>query len=405
MAFRRKLRPGFLLAFRREFDRFYRSPFLMFLTVGLPLLLMGVLALVFSVGLVTRLPIAVLDLDGSDLSRTVIRAVDATPDTAVAQRVADLSEGRRLILNGRVHGLLYLPKNFERDVFAGRRPEVVFFYNTQMMTAGNLALRGVSAAVPSVSAGIRLQLRTASGEPLDAAQAALQPVPVQVNPLFNPTLNYAHFLLAALMPAILQVIIVNTMAYTVGRDAETTHRFRVMRRLGGGIWPAMMGKILPYTLLFLAVLWISDAVLFGLLGMPLRGERLILLLAAILFILAMQLFGTLLALLLRPPATAISIGTLIFAPSFGFMGIGFPRLAMNDFSYQWGKIIPGTWYLMARIDQTIRGTPSDLSWWPIASLAIFVLVLGALTILKLRTIRAKAGPQGAPHDVPQEATP
>lgn len=381
--------PGFVLVFRREFDRFSRRPFLLFLTTALPLLMMALLAVVFSAGLATRLPIAVLDLDGSDLSRTIIRTVDATPDTAVAVRVSDLAEGRTLILAGKVHGLLLLPLNLERDVFAGRRPEVVFFYNTQTLTTGNLTLRGVSAAVPAVEAGIRLSLRTAEGRPVDIAKADLSPIPVQVNPLFNPTLNYAHFLLASLLPSLLQVVIVTAMAYTVGMDVETRQRLGVLRRLGGGLWSAIAGKVLPYTLLFLAVLGLADAVLFGVLGMPLRGDGWLLLLAGLLFILANQFVGVLLALTLRPMASAISIGTLIFAPSFGYMGIGFPRSGMNAFAYHWGELIPGTWYLTARIDQTIRGTPLDLSWRPILILAIFVLVLASLTALRLEFLRAQ----------------
>jgi ABC-2 type transport system permease protein len=392
MMAKRRLRPGFLVVFRREFARFSRRRLLLFLTTVLPLLLMGVLAVVFSAGLATRLPIAVLDLDGTDLSRTIIRTVDATPDTAVARRVSDLAEGRQLILSGDVRGLLMLPRNLERDVYGGRRPEVVFFYNTQTMTSGNLVLRGVNSAVPAVAAGIRLSLRTAEGQPLEAAQAALAPIPVQVNPLFNPTLNYAHFLLAALLPSVLQVIVVTTMAYAVGLDVETSHRLRVLRRLGGGLWPAMAGKILPYTLLFVVVLGIADWVLFSVLGMPLRGNRYLLILAGILFILADQFIGVLLALLLRPMASAISIGTLLMAPAFGFMGIGFPRIGMNAFAYNWGQMIPGTWYLMARIDQTIRGTPLYLSWTPIAVLLFMVLLFASLTALRLEVIRARRQP-------------
>ena len=387
-----RLRPGFLAVFRREFDRFSRRRLLLFLTTILPLLLMALLAIVFSAGLATRLPIAVLDLDGTDLSRTIVRTVDATPDTAVARHVSDLAEGRQLILSGAVRGLLMLPRNLERDVYGGRRPEVVFFYNTQTMTSGNLVLRGVNAAVPAVAAGIRLSLRTEEGQPLEAAQASLAPIPVQINPLFNPTLNYAHFLLAALLPSVLQVIIVTTMAYAVGLDVETPHRLRVLRRLGGGLWPAMAGKILPYTLLFLVVLGIADWVLFGVLDMPLRGNRYLLILAGILFILADQFIGVLLALLLRPMASAISIGTLLMAPAFGFMGIGFPRIGMNAFAYIWGQMIPGTWYLMARIDQTIRGTPVNLSWKPIAVLLFMVLLFASLTALRLEIIRSRGRP-------------
>jgi ABC-2 type transport system permease protein len=386
---RSKLRPGFWLVFGREVEWLRRRWFLLAVTVVVPLLLMALLTGVFSAGLATRLPIAVLDLDNSDLSRSVIRMVDATPDTAVTQRVSDLAEGRAMILRGDVYGLLLLPKFLQRDVFSGRGPDVVFFYNTQTMTIGNLVARGVNAALPSAAAGIKLQLRTAQGEPADYAQADLQPIPVQVNPLFNPTLNYVYFLLAALIPAVLQVVVVTSTAYSVGLDAGTPHRFRILRALGGGLWPAMAGKILPYTILLLAVLGISDSVLFGLLGLPLRGDRWLLVIASVLFILDCQFIGALLALFL-PVARAVSIGTLITSPAFGFMGIGFPRLGMNAFAYLWGALLPGTWYLSARIDQTVRGTPADVSLKPILVLLTFAIVLIGLTAWRLEILRKRS---------------
>jgi ABC-2 type transport system permease protein len=392
MLARKHLRPGFLLVFRREVLWLRRRPFLLALTTLVPLGLMALLIAIFSAGLATRLPIAVLDLDGSDLSRTIIRMVDATPDTAVAMRVGELAEGRRAILSGKVHGLLMLPHDLERNVLAGRRPEVVFFYNTQTLTTGNLVLRGVSAAVPTTAAGIRLSVRTAEGQETDAAQDALQPIPVQIHALFNPGLNYVFFLLAAIIPSVLQVVVVTASSYSVGLDMETIHRFRILRRLGGGLWPAMAGKILPYTILFLMVLGLSDSVLFGILGLPLHGHRSLLVVAGFLFILSCQLLGALLALLLKPTASAVSIGTLLTAPAFGFMGIGFPRLGMNIFAYSWGALLPGTWYLTARIDQTIRGTPVDLSWKPILILLAFVIGLASLVALRLETIRARTGP-------------
>jgi ABC-2 type transport system permease protein len=402
----RALRPGFWLVFWREIGWLRRRPFLLAFVTIVPICLMAVLISVFSAGLATRLPIAVLDLDSSDLSRSIIRMVDATPDSAVSVRVGELAEGRRMILSGEVHGLLMLPQNLQRDVFTGRRPEVVFFYNTQTMTIGNLTLRGANAAVPAAAAGIRLSLRTAEGQPLEEAQGALVPIPVQLHALFNPTLNYVYFLLAALLPSVLQLVIVTASAYSVGIDVETPHRLRILRRLGGGIWPAMAGKLLPYTVVFLLVLCLSDFVLFGILELPLHGRGWLLDIAAVLFILACQLLGALLALLLRPMASAISVATLLTSPAFGFMGIGFPRLAMNAFAYGYGALLPGTWYLMARIDQTIRGTPLDLSWKPILVLLAFVIGLAGLTALRLEFIRARtdSGP-GTARPALQEAMP
>jgi ABC-2 type transport system permease protein len=404
MLARRELRPGFWLVFWREFTWLRRRPFLLALTTVAPLSLMALLTIVFSAGLATRLPIAVLDLDSSDLSRSIVRMVDATPDTAVAVRVSELAEGRHMILSGRVDGLLMLPRNLERDVFAGRRPEVVFFYNTQTLTIGNLVLRGVNAAVPTAAAGIRLSLRTAQGQPIEEAQAALSPVPVQAHALFNPTLNYAYFLLAALLPSLLQIAIVTTSAYSVGMDVETHYRLRILRWLGGGLWPAMAGKVVPYTILFLMVLGLSDAVLFGILGLPLQGRGWLLLIADVLFILSCQFIGVLLALLLKPMASAVSIGTLLTSPAFGFMGIGFPRLGMNAFAHGFGAILPGTWYLIARIDQTIRGTPLDLSWKPILVLLAFVVVLAGLTALWLEAIRVRPVREAGNRSILSEAS-
>ena len=293
-----------------------------------------------------------------------------------------------MILSGKIHGLLMLPLNLQRDVFAGRRPEVVFFYNTQTLTTGNLTARGVNAAIPTAAAGIRLSLRSAQGQPLEVAQADLQPIPVQIHALFNPTLNYVYFLLTALIPSILQVIMVTASAYSVGLDAETRHRLRILGELGGGIWPAMAGKILPYTILFMLVLGLSDTLLFVGFGLPLHGRSWLLIIAGLLFVLSCQFLGALLALVLKPIASAVSIGTLLTAPAFGFMGIGFPRLGMNAFAYAYGALLPGTWYLTARIDQTVRGTPLDLSWKPVLVLLAFTVALAGLVAWKLENIRS-----------------
>lgn len=381
------LHAGFWLVFGREWRHIGRRPFLLALSTIIPLALMAILIVVYSAGLATKLPIAVLDLDGSDLSRTIVRMVDAAPDVSVAHRVADLAEGRAAILSGLVHGLLMLPHHLQRDVSAGRRPDVVFFYNTQRLTTGNIVLKGVNAAVPAVAGGIRIALRTAQGEPADIAQAALQPIPVQVHPLFNPTLNYGHFLLSALIPAILQIVVTVTLAYTVGLDVATPHRLRILRRLGNGLWPAVFGKLAPYLILFLVVLGGVDAVLYAVFDLPLRGSGALLVTADILFIAALALLGSLLALTLRSTGTAISIATMMTAPAFGFMGIGFPRLGMNAFAYGYGALLPGTWFVSARIDQTIRGTPLDLSWPPILILLAFVIGLAGLVAARLEGMR------------------
>ena len=103
---RAAVKPGFGLVFWRELRWLRRRPLLLALTTYVPLALMALLTAIFSAGLATRLPIGVLDLDQTELSRAIIRTVDATPDAAVQIHVGELAEGRQLIQSSQIYGLL-----------------------------------------------------------------------------------------------------------------------------------------------------------------------------------------------------------------------------------------------------------------------------------------------------------
>src|SRR5437660_12189072 len=105
MRVRRDIRPGFQLVFWREIGWLRRRPFLLGLTTIVPLVLVALLSAVVSAALATRLPIGVLDLDSSDLSRTILRMLADTPDNGVTVRVGDLAHGHRRILARQNHAL------------------------------------------------------------------------------------------------------------------------------------------------------------------------------------------------------------------------------------------------------------------------------------------------------------
>ena len=62
---------------------------------------------------------------------------------------------------------------------------------------------------------------------------------------------------------------------------------------------------------------------------------------------------------------------------------------LKFFAYAWGELLPGTWYLMVRIDQTIRGTPAVLSSKAVFVLLAFVVGLAGLVALLLDANRAR----------------
>lgn len=384
-------RPGFWLVFRREVQWLIRRPFLVLLASIIPIAMFLVLASVYARGIATELPIAVLDQENSHDSRRIVRLVDAAPDIQIAVKVTDLEEGRRGILSGSYVGLLLVPENFTHDVMTGRRPEITFFYDSQMMVAGNLSARGVSSALPSIAAQIQAASRMARGMSTDQVAIAVQPVAMDTHGLFNPALDYSHFLLAALVVAVLQLTTALATCYSVALDVETPHSLRILRRLGGGIVPAVLGKLLPLTIVACLVHAVCDIIMFGYFGLPLDGSGWLLALSALVFLLTCQILGALAALFVRSPPSALSVVALTFSPSFGYLGVSFPREAMNAFSIWWGNIFPGTPYVSLRIDQTVRGTPVDVSLEILNHQLVYLAVTGLILYLML----VRIGPNAA----------
>ena len=345
-----------LAVMAREIRLLPRRPALAGLVIVLPLIMLLVLGGIFRAGIPTGMAVAVIDLDRSDLSRAVTRMLDAAPELTVTHRASDLSEARSLIVSGAVRGAVLMPQNLERDITRGARPEIVTFYDNQHMSAGSVVARGARNAVTAASGGLSVSLREAQGAGSLQATAAAQPVPLQTHALFNPALDYVDFLLAALMPAVIQLMAAAATTYAVSLDFGPGRHARVLLRLAGGLLPAMLGKLLPYTFLFMLILGISDVGLYGWLGVPLRGSLLLMGVGAALFIIACQLIGALCFLLTRDFARAISFVGVILAPALGYMGIGFPREAMPPLAQAWSALIPGTWYIQLRIDQSLRAT-------------------------------------------------
>ena len=60
---------------------------------------------------------------------------------------------RRIYRSGKAISAIYIPADFERDLKAERRPQVVGFYNQQFLTAAGIASSGLSDAL-SAAAGL-----------------------------------------------------------------------------------------------------------------------------------------------------------------------------------------------------------------------------------------------------------
>ena len=154
-----RYRAGILAVAAREIAWIRRDRAAFLLVFGIPLIAFALLASTFSNAVIRNLRVDVVDQDHSQASMTFVQAVDAAPGVTVARRSDDLDGAMHAVRSGDVLATVYLPRNLERDVQEGRRPQVVIFFNKQYFTAGNIA----SSALQGRSARLQRRCRRAVG--------------------------------------------------------------------------------------------------------------------------------------------------------------------------------------------------------------------------------------------------
>ena len=125
--------------------------------------------------------------------------------------------------------------------------------------------------------------------------------------LTNPALNYAAFLLRAVLPTVLHVVIAISAAYAVGSEFRRRSMRAWWQVSGHSIATALVGKLLPYFVVLLAMFALMVGILDVWLGVSFRGDVLLMTVAAMLLIVAYQLIGCLLQLLTRNLALGLSL--------------------------------------------------------------------------------------------------
>lgn len=337
-------RAGLSAVAAREVRWIRSEPAVLILLLVVPVLAFALLSATFSSAVIRDLRIDVVDADRSSASQDFIQAIDAAPGVAVDRRSSDLAGAMQAVRSGAAIAAVYIPENLGRDILAGRRPQIVTFYNRQFFTPGNIAASGVQAAVASAAAEMP-RARAAGGHTSGS-------LVVERYVLSNPALNYAEFLLRALLPTVLHVAAAIAAAVAVGSDFGRRRGFeRWMAAAGGSPLTALLGKLAPYFALFVVLMALALVILHGLLGVPFRGDPVITAAAAGLFLSGYLAIGAFFVLLARNLAIGLSLIGIVCSPAFGFAGVGFPILGTSGFPKAWGALLPLRWYLRVLFDQ------------------------------------------------------
>lgn len=362
---------------KREVALLLNSRMTIFFVVIIPFMAFLFFNSLLKEGVARNLPIAVLDLDNSAMSRHVISQLDATPELKISKLLINLQDGESLIRKGEIYGLVTIPKDFEVDVKSLKQTTIVNQYNNSIMLSGGLEHKAFSKVIGNVSAQIFVQKQLKKGVSFQQAVVNFQPVNLEDQVLSNPYNNYSYYLNSGFLAYFFQIVIILTTIYCFGSDLKYTKGNQLLRISNGKLSYILLGKILPFTIWFLFTGIIMFYTMFVWQDFPLNGSKAALLVGLILLILSSQAFGLFFVSISNSFREALTIGSGFGAVSLSLSGITFPIFSMATILQWISQMFPFTHFLKLFMEQSQKGFPVYYSF----NAFVFLIILTVVPIL------------------------
>ena len=358
----------------REIERMSGSTIYLFTTLIGPLISFVVLLTIFSDGVPSRLPVGLVDLDNTVLSRKMGQWINATLEAEITFRSPDMNEAKQMMENGTIQAIVLIPEGTEKEILKGSGQTIpVYINNTNILTGGYLQ-KGIYKAMATLSGGVKMQVALKKGLTEEQAMAGIQPVQMHQHVLFNPFGNYAYFLLSALLPLMIILFTMLSGIYSIGIELREGTGPDWLEHSGDSIIVALAGKLAPYMLLLTINMIVMNVILFVKMGTPLQGSFALIMLGEILLIAAYQMLGVLFVAATSNLRLSLSLASAYSMMALTFAGLTFPQFSMPLLARIFSLLFPFTYWVKIFISQAFRGESVLQGVLLIGALIVFILV-------------------------------
>lgn len=371
--------------FCRELGMIKESPrYLILLTSGI--LFSYVFFLTFMhEGQPENLPIAVVDQDGSYLSRRLCHEIDATQGVEVVAVYNTHREACEAMQRQEIFAFLEIPECTYSELLDFKTPHIALYSNNAYLLAGTLSFKTLSTISKLASAAVQREVMRKKGYTDDQIMGMIQPVEIDAHLISNPWGSYLPYVLTTMLPGIIGVMALLFTIYLVTNEYKLKTDKMWLEAAGGDMLSALAGKLLPYTLWFTLLGIVGNIVMFGFCHFICLGSFFTLSVAILLLVLAMQSMGVLLAGLIPDQHLAISIAAIYGMLSFSMSGFSYPVVNMPPALQALSYIFPLRHYYLTYDDVAMFGAPFTQYWSHICGLLCFMVVgcIGGLLLNRL----------------------
>ncbi|NLD68146.1 MAG: ABC transporter permease [Limnobacter sp.] len=319
-----------------------------------------------------RVPIAIVDEDGSPLSGRIVSAF--YPPHFVEPVMISLSEVDPGMDAGLYTLVLDIPPNFQRDVLAGRRPALQLNVDATRMSQA------------FIGAGVVQQI--VSGEVNEFLQghrdATPPPVDLALRMRFNPTLDETWFVgvMQIINTVTMLSIILTGAALIREREHGTIEHLLVMPVTPTEI---MLAKVWSMALVVLVATALSMLfVIEGALRVPIEGSKLLFLGIVLLHLFSTTSMGIFMATVARTMPQFGLLLMLTLMPLQMLSGGSTPRESMPGILQNLMLAAPTTHFVSASQAILYRGAGFDVVWPQFAAIFVIGCVFFAIAQRRFR---------------------
>ncbi len=359
---------------RREVHQMFARPLYMFASVGVMLLSTFFFLTLMRRGSAEKMPIAFVDLDQTSISRRLCHEMQATPSVDICLITSSYPEAREAMQQGHVYGIFVIPDGFYDDLVAFKRPKMDFYVTNAYTVGGNTAYKQMLTMVNLTSGAFQREVLRKKGLPDDVIMHRIQPLTIEGHMIANPWGNYSVYLVSTILPGILGLICIMLTIFAIGYELKMRTSREWLRTAGGNYTVAMIGKLIPYTIIYLVLGIGCHLILYRFAGFPVYGSHARLLFGLLLFIMAMEAMGIFLIGCLPTLRDAISIGALYSMLGFSLSGFTYPVMNMLPPVQALSYLEPLRHYYLIYVNEALMCAPTINSLVPALSLCAFMLL-------------------------------
>jgi len=361
----------------KEFIQVFRDKRTRFVLFGPPIIQMLVFgyAATFEIH---HVPTVVLDLDHSQESRELISRFTSSPYFDVQRQLTDYRQIGDLIDQGKATVGLEINAGFAQNLRKGQTAPLQVIVDA---TNSNTALIA-SGYVTQIAVGFSQDYQQDRIYRISPQMIeAIPSVQLAQRPWYNPDLRSRWFFVPGIIGSLTLVLVVTLTAFAVVREREIGTLEQIMVT---PIHPAefILGKTLPFFLIGL-----FDVSLIGTVGtlwfqVPFRGQILVLLAGAILFLLCMLGVGLLISTVSSTQQQAMVTSFFFIMPAITFSGFGFPISTMPQWLQYLTYLSPLRYFLVVLRGTYLKGVGMEILWPQMLAMAASGITLLTIAVLR-----------------------